>query len=107
MKILKQLESELNKIGASLDVYDGFVCCDAPSGYVWNATDSPSLIILYSVRSNTWLTAAMRDDGYPRLSKGLKKVTDSKQLANIRHDLDDDQWGNIPATAPEFIKFNK
>lgn len=108
MKLIEQLKSKLAVVGAALDEQnmDTTLNCDAPSGYVWVANGCHCLAIQYATNRQTWLAQALREDGYPRLKMGLEKITDEKEIAAFRHDLDDDTWG-APDNAPERIEWPK
>ena len=103
MKAIERLKAQLEKIGATLDpATDYTLNCDTPSGYVWRANGCTCIAIHYATNRQSWLVQALREDGLPRLRMGLVKVTDERELAGWRHDLDDDTWG-APADAPGFI----
>ena len=105
MKLIEQLRANLKAIGATLDDRaEGFVVCDAPSGYVWTANGEPSLTINFAnYGGQRWLAEAMRYEG-KNLAMGLDKVTDKKKLADHRWNLGDDDWG-APTDAPDRIEW--
>jgi hypothetical protein len=106
MKIIDQLRAKLATVGATLDEGDHVLNCDAPSGYVWASTDCRAVPITYANHSQTWAVEAIRLEDKDRLAMGLRKVTDEKELAAIRWDTGEDDWG-APADAPERIAWPK
>jgi hypothetical protein len=103
MKAIEQLRERLALIGATLDDGEYSLHCDAPKGYIWRANGTPTLSIHYATNSQSWLVEAIRME-MPNLKMGLEKVTDPAELAEIRHNQDDDTWG-APENAPERIEF--
>lgn len=112
MKSLDTLRSKLESIGAKLDdgqgSYTTFVCCDAPEGYVWISTLTPTIIIQYgNFSGQTWLTEALRYAYKEELSLGLR-LADEEELKEIRWNNDDDDWGKgINAESPKEIQWPK
>ncbi len=106
MKCIDKLREDLAQIGATLDEGDGCVLnCDAPNGYVWASTDCLAIPIqIMNCSGQTWAAKAIAEERKDRLAAGLRKVTDPKELADRRWDLDDDNWG-APADAPDTIPF--
>lgn len=105
MKAIEQLKAKLERIGATLDPdCDYTLNCDAPRGYVWVATGSPTLAIHYATNSQSWLTQALREE-MPNLKMGLR-LADAEELADARHNNDDDSWG-APDGSPERIAWPK
>lgn len=98
MKAIERLKRQLQSIGAALDEGDYTLTCDAPSGYVWRANGCCALPIHYATNSQTWLVEAIKGE-MPGLKMGLLKVTGPEDIAEKRHELDDDSWG-APADAP-------
>jgi hypothetical protein len=105
MKLIDQLRQQLEAVGATLDVGDTALYCDAPPGYVWAANDCACLPVTYANHSQTWLAKALREDAYPQLALGLNKVTDPAHLAQLQHDLGDDDWF-APEDAPNHIPWH-
>ena len=96
MKAIETLREQLAKIGATLDDSSEYtLCCDAPSGYVWNANGCRCIAIQYANNSQTWLTVALKES-YPELKMGLVKVTDPEEIASHRWDTGEDDWGAAP-----------
>ena len=107
MKAIEKLQRQLEEVGASLDEYDFFVNCDAPSGYVWVANGETNIPIHFGAHGQTWLTVALKD-GYSRLNMGLEKVEDDARIEEIRFGLDNDDWGKeIKHNSIKFIQFPK
>lgn len=103
--MIDELERKLKSVGASLDPdRDWTLNCDAPSGYVWRANGCHTLAIQWATNQQTWLSEALKKDGYPRLAMGLDKVTDAGVIEMHRHELDDDTWG-AAADAPNRIEW--
>lgn len=105
-RLIKKLKLQLEAIGGSLDYLEnaGTLVCDAPSAYVWKANNHTSYSIAYLNRSGqTWLAQAMRIE-MPALKLGLRKITDPKEIAQYRHDLDDESWDSDSNT-PEQLTF--
>lgn len=102
MKLVNQLRAKLESIGASLEETDYTLHCDAPSGYVWRANGCACIAIHYATNRQTWLADAIRNDGLPRLSLGLEKVTAPADIEAHRYELGDDTWG-APDSAPDKI----
>lgn len=105
-RLIESLRQRLARVGATLDdkSSDCTLSCDAPSGYTWRANGCTCIAIHFATSRQSWLAQAIREDGLPRLKMGLQKVTDPAELAAIRHELDDDNWG-APEGAPERIEF--
>lgn len=108
MKLIDQLRKKMELIGGTLDVSNppASLYLDAPSGYIWRATGTPTLTIHYANNvGQTWLVQAIKSER-EALLMGLTKVTDPKELEDIRWNNDDDNWG-APAEAPVRIDWPK
>lgn len=93
-KLIAQLKTRCEAVGASLDEYSDFVVLDAPHGYVWCANGQASLTIHFGNGRQTWIALALRTEE-PSLKMGLRLATPD-ELADIRHNNDDDS-----ITAPD------
>jgi hypothetical protein len=108
MKALKKLEAQLKEIGATLDWEPGDVhaYCDAPRGYAWKATGTPTISLHFgNCQGQTWLAQELKYE-MKNLKMGLYKITDPKELEEVRWNNDDDTWG-APEDAPDKIEFPK
>ena len=103
MKLADKLREKLAQVGATLDMTEYDLNADAPSGYTWAANGCRTICAPWASNSQTWLSLAIRDLELS-LKLGLKKVTDSTALAELRHLLDDDSWG-AAAAAPLTINW--
>lgn len=103
MKVIFKLRQQLASMGATLDVSDYSLNCDAPIGYVWTANGCCAYSIPYATNSQQWLSEAIRAE-MPSLKLGLRKVTDPDEIAEKRFELGDDEWG-APENAPDVIKW--
>jgi hypothetical protein len=108
MKTIEKLRADLAKVGATLDVYDHALHCDAPLGYVWVANGNATITIHYATNRQTWLMQAMRDEK-EALEMGLQKAT-PEETAQINHDHGRGGEGEEPAwvapeNSPEFLPF--
>lgn len=90
MKAINRLRQQLENMGVSIDEEDYFLCCDAPSGYAWQATGTTSLTIHYATNRQSWLTKAIASE-MDSLKMGLYRIDDAGELATIEHGLGE-EW---------------
>lgn len=107
MKCIDNLKATAAKIGVTLDEQsiDYTIILDAPSGYVWRSSGTRALAEHAANNSQTWYAQAVKEM-LIRVSMGLEKVTDPKEIEEHRFELDDDTWG-ANAEAPERIEWPK
>jgi hypothetical protein len=92
MVAIAKLERRLARVGASIDPdRDRVLSLDAPPGYVWRASGGPCYQIPFSVRGQSWLSAALRE-AEPALALGLLRVSDPDELQRLRFELGDPGW---------------
>lgn len=104
-----QLEKIIKSIGGSVDD-DGYgIHLDAPDGYVWLANGQTAFTIHYSTNRQSWFGKAISEE-WNSIKDGVEKVTDQKQIEQIRYDLGDDSWGSslrASRAEPEFTTSTK
>lgn len=87
MKAIDNLRAQLARIGATLDDTPYSLHCDAPQGYVWRANGETGYSIHYASNSQSWLTAALKEE-LPALKMGLRKCTPEETIEiNFSHGL--------------------
>jgi hypothetical protein len=103
MTIIEKLESDLAKVGATLDTNSQWhIYADAPSGYVWRASGTRCLTATIENQFGQRFHRDGINDIRERVVMGLDKITDQEEIDEHRYDTGEDDWG-APEDAPEFI----
>ncbi len=96
-----ELIATMQKHGVSVDDSGGYsIHFDAPDGYVWKANGETGMSIHYATNSQSWFSEALKQE-WDGLAMGMEKETNPKRIAEIRHGLGDDTWGNKATTSVE------
>lgn len=104
MKCIEQLKIAAATVGATLDENTDYsLNLDAPSGYVWIANRCTCIHEQAATNSQSWYSQAVKSV-IESASMGLMKVTDPKEIAEMRHLLDDDSWG-AAGDAPDKLEW--